>query len=293
MDKIRDIYCFESKNNIIQIHSVSEYLTILNILNRICNGSNSYCPSQTRFDFIFRGHSDINYDIIPSLFREDAIKEREKTYIYDFFRYQYMIKENISSIDYLSVLTLAQHYGIPTRLLDWTANPLVALFFSCKNNDTDGCVWVLQKTFYQNNINNNFSIHTTFRDYINHNFSSSANFNFKMPVIFYPNFIDNRMRNQNSVFMLWGNIENPFDDNFYKHNAIDITSTENSKKCIYKLEIPSSYKHQILVELDWIGINDSFIFYDMPSVSKTIKTRNSPKYETIDISVFPKIHLIE
>jgi FRG domain len=46
--------------------------------------------------------------------------------------------------EYFSWLFLAQHYGLPTRLLDWTENPLVALYFAVeKETNEDGAVWAL------------------------------------------------------------------------------------------------------------------------------------------------------
>jgi hypothetical protein len=50
--------------------------------------------------------------------------------------------------DWLRWLFLAQHYGLPTRLLDWTENPLIAAYFAVREHpvDEDGCIWALWPT---------------------------------------------------------------------------------------------------------------------------------------------------
>ena len=46
--------------------------------------------------------------------------------------------------DYFGWLFLAQHYGVPTRLLDWSENPLVAAYFAVLDDpNDDGCIWAL------------------------------------------------------------------------------------------------------------------------------------------------------
>ena len=62
-------------------------------------------------------------------------------------RANFYLKQDKSN-DY-ELLSIAQHTGLPTRLLDWTHNPMVALFFSCiENLEKDGAVFIFPPENY-------------------------------------------------------------------------------------------------------------------------------------------------
>jgi hypothetical protein len=83
----------------------------------------------------FRGHDNASYRLIPSIYRGNA-PFYEKEIFYDTISTIPQEVNGISSA--FEILTKFQHFGTPTRLLDITTNPLVALFFACKSRSSDG-----------------------------------------------------------------------------------------------------------------------------------------------------------
>ena len=118
-----DSIIYDNNESIVYVvNSVSKFLSVLN----------EYSENGTLY---FRGHSKTTYQLKPSIMRTAKLQENENL-IYqelliscpdDFRGYK-------NHIDYLVKM---QHYGLPTRLLDITRNPLVALYFACCSNIYD------------------------------------------------------------------------------------------------------------------------------------------------------------
>jgi len=98
-----------------------------------------------RSSFVFRGLSDKTYPMDTSLMRLGGpYKELEKHLLRNFRKYAQSMAGELGS--FWRLLTVAQHYGLPTRLMDWTYSPYVALHFATENLerfDADGVIWVV------------------------------------------------------------------------------------------------------------------------------------------------------
>ena len=117
------------------IHSVSEYLDCINRTRRIHVMSNTV----SSFTF-FRGQANVKWEISPSLYRKDLFKTESLLLT----EIKHICPSEIPE-NRFDALVKMQHFGMPTRLLDTTTNPLVALFFACESHaekENDGAVYI-------------------------------------------------------------------------------------------------------------------------------------------------------
>ena len=95
----------------------------------------------------YRGQQNSNWELIPSIHRNSLIN-KERYLVNDFYIKVKQIKDNTPNKEnYAAWMSLMQHYGLPTRILDWSESPVISLFFATEGNDNtracDACLWVL------------------------------------------------------------------------------------------------------------------------------------------------------
>ena len=103
----------------------------------------------------FRGHPKSEYKLVPSIGRRAyyggqvvaSNAATERALLHRFRRRAFAHDDRVDQAGY--ALFLARHHGLPTRLLDWTANVLYALYFACMEDVAhDGHVWAFRQRGY-------------------------------------------------------------------------------------------------------------------------------------------------
>ena len=99
-----------------------------------------------------RGHRGYDWDLKPTVGRPQTFAGKtvtfddgqEKRLLQRFRRHAYQFFNR--DISLWEAISLARHYGLPVRIMDWTSNPLAALYFATsftKKNETHGAIWFL------------------------------------------------------------------------------------------------------------------------------------------------------
>jgi hypothetical protein len=117
-----------------KITSLADYISVI---------STTITSEET---FWFRGHPDMKWALIPSALRYPSEDDCGKALalVADFKRVAEMkIDRPPQAQEQLKWAQLAQHYGLPTPLLDWTESATMALYFACDDPASDGMVYLM------------------------------------------------------------------------------------------------------------------------------------------------------
>lgn len=102
----------------------------------------------------YRGQANQSWSLLPGFYRYSK-KLTEQSLLMKFRQSATMLLEHPPS-DSFEWMFLMQHYGVPTRLLDWSESPLAALHFCVRDDaDDDAALWVLKPSELNKNANIN------------------------------------------------------------------------------------------------------------------------------------------
>jgi hypothetical protein len=224
------------------VNSIEEYLTLIKTSKdeNLSNGNAS--------DFLFRGQS-LDYPLIPKLGRlipKGELLKVERTIFQEFKRTNQLLIDQHRPLDDWDYLTLGQHFGLPTRLLDWSKNALTALWFAsgadmveAQELEGDSVIWILMATEadYLTDIDNvdPFAVSST--------------------KIIQPRIIKQRINNQSGVFSIASSAE-----------IIDrkmLNEHPNFSPKLIKVKIPKGKLQEIRYDLNTLGVNAFTIFPEL------------------------------
>lgn len=268
----------------------------LEVVGALYEGSWNDELRRHRSPFAFRGLNSTEHTLTSSLVRLAAdttdVHKVELALLRNFRKYARA--EGAESDSIWNWLALGQHRGLPTRLLDWTYSPLVALHFATddpSSYDRDGVVWCVN--FVKANTLLPRRLQRILRDEASDTFTVEMLAAFEtlrqfdalardpFVVFLEPPAVDRRILNQFALFSLMSDPAGPFDDWLRAHQNL-----------CRRVVIPAHLKWEIRDQLDQGNVNERVLFPGLDGLSRWLARYYTPAArrpgERVRSSVLPR-----
>lgn len=235
-------------------------------------------------DLWFRGVPQTSFKLCPSIYRNDIWEhffDGEKALAEEFIHKGKTFADTHHINSKWEWYQLMQHYGLPTRLLDWSEGYLMSLFFALRplssmqkfNSKIKPCIWVLNP-FMLNLASNNQKL-VYYSDLITQETEDKCIDSYlydinplaKYPLALFPPNINSRIRAQKSCFTIHGKYKTGF----------ELLHRQGKLKQIVQLRINPDEAMSMKYDLSIAGITEGILFPDLEGLAREIKYRYGMK----------------
>lgn len=233
----------------------------------------------------YRGCGDDSHKLIPTLYRHPTKKKTEdlqklERQLLTWFRQRSIPFRSRSLDDPWEAFFYMQHYGVPTRLLDWSENPFISLFFAMSSASkelsksgkiayaSDATIWLLRPVEW----NRHALSHSSFTGEILtpgddplKAYTPNLDFNtmHSYPVAIHGAHNSPRIVAQRGAFTIFGQNTSPMEEMFTK----DKFPSESLIKIVLKRSVIANMRDAVLRH----GITESVVFPDLQGLAQEIK----------------------
>ncbi|WP_249182813.1 FRG domain-containing protein [Burkholderia ambifaria] len=208
---------------------------------------------------LFRGHRDVQWSLVPAIARQNlVITPPEEAAMLDEFKRRAIpyldSNHDLNAIDWLAI---AQHHGMPTRLLDWSGSALTALWFAINeaaNGKAHAAVWIL--AYDEGDLTRDDERDTPLR--------------VQRTSLVRPRHVSRRITAQDGWFTLhrshYGDDESP--------TFVSLETNRDYKKRLFYLTIPPDAFGAMRMQLAQAGVTGAVLYPDLTGVASYVTWRH-------------------